>query len=319
MTARRAIVLLDDGKEGELPLGDTLEGVGAFYSKQVITATSDSQTTFPVPGGFTPGFVLVFANGVEQLNFDDSDGLNIEFDSPGYDTGDVISTYAYTPFDVADAVSLAVFEAAMEELELTKQDLLVSGTNIRTVNGETLLDSGDLWIVTPEELELALASFPSSTFVDLPDNAAPWATEIEIYTIAGSLSANSNPVIQIGVDGGALITSGYASSIGLAFGTNQTAWASASNGLLIGLANSLGNTWTGLAKLRKLVTAGGNVTWHMSYAGNVTLTGGASGGGHISVSGNGNITKLRITTATGTDLFDAGQYAVVFKGVNKEP
>lgn len=28
MTARRAIVLLDDGKEGELPLGDTLEGAG---------------------------------------------------------------------------------------------------------------------------------------------------------------------------------------------------------------------------------------------------------------------------------------------------
>lgn len=29
MTARRAIVLLDDGKEGELPLGDTLEGAGS--------------------------------------------------------------------------------------------------------------------------------------------------------------------------------------------------------------------------------------------------------------------------------------------------
>lgn len=29
MTARRAIVLLDDGKEGELPVGDTLEGAGS--------------------------------------------------------------------------------------------------------------------------------------------------------------------------------------------------------------------------------------------------------------------------------------------------
>ena len=29
MTARRAMVLLDDGKEGELPLGDTLEGAGS--------------------------------------------------------------------------------------------------------------------------------------------------------------------------------------------------------------------------------------------------------------------------------------------------
>lgn len=131
MTARRALVLLDDGQESELPPGDTLEGVGAFYSKQVITATSDGQTTFPVPGGFTPGFVLVFANGVEQLNFDDSDGLNIEFDSPGYDTGDIISTYAYTPFDVADAVPLTVFEAEMAEKVTNPMtvagDLIVGG------------------------------------------------------------------------------------------------------------------------------------------------------------------------------------------------
>ena len=66
MTARRAIVLLDDGKEGELPVGDTLEGVGAFFHVVTIPATSNGQTSFAVAGGFTPGAIVVFHDSLKS-------------------------------------------------------------------------------------------------------------------------------------------------------------------------------------------------------------------------------------------------------------
>ena len=47
MTARRAIVLLDDGKEGELPLGDTLEGAGSSSGPTLVQLAQEILETAP--------------------------------------------------------------------------------------------------------------------------------------------------------------------------------------------------------------------------------------------------------------------------------
>ena len=49
---------------------------------------------------------------------------------------------------IINIVSSGITQAEAEELLAEKQDVLVSGTNIKTVNHQSLLGSGDLEIVT---------------------------------------------------------------------------------------------------------------------------------------------------------------------------
>lgn len=58
--------------------------------------------------------------------------------------------------DVENSVS--VVEAKVADLETKKQDQLVSGTNIKTVNGQTLLGTGNVEI-TSEPVTLTIGEF----------------------------------------------------------------------------------------------------------------------------------------------------------------
>lgn len=92
-------------------------------------------------------------------------------------TGDVIITPAslnvYTKAEVDDAINaetterqkqdsalggmIAAETAARERAVATKQDTLVSGTNIKTINGETILGEGDITIQAGGTVDTAMS------------------------------------------------------------------------------------------------------------------------------------------------------------------
>lgn len=165
---------------------------------------------------------------------------------------------------------------------------------------------------------LPLTPFPSAAFVDIPDADIPsWATEIEIDTVRGRFTGSANPIAQIAVDGGAIITAGYDAAMSWSFGTSSVAAITAANGFLVGGNGNSGNIFTGTARFKKLITAGGLTTWQDITTGMLTGTSpaGASGSGYLNIaSGAGVITKLRLASSNGSDLFNLGSYSVTFRG-----
>ena len=106
--------------------GDKGDTGATNVTNAVFTATA-SQTTFSTT--YTVGNVWVYLNGVKLASTD-------------YTATNGTSIVLATGATVGDVVEVVKFS------ELTfgadKQDLLVSGTNIKTINGTTLLGSGDI-------------------------------------------------------------------------------------------------------------------------------------------------------------------------------
>ena len=117
------------------PFGQTIRSVTN------ITATA-SQTTFNIVGGYQIGYVDVYLNGVllvPTTDYTATDGLTVVLGT-GASSGDSFQALSYQPVSLIDCYT----EAQVDALLATKQNTLVSGSNIKTVNSTTLLGSGDL-------------------------------------------------------------------------------------------------------------------------------------------------------------------------------
>lgn len=80
----------------------------------------------------------------------------------------------------ASGLAATDVQAAIDELESEKQDALVSGTNIRTVNGNTLLGSTDLAIGLTKFTESVNASAPNATVPVVQLLATDAATNVDV-------------------------------------------------------------------------------------------------------------------------------------------
>jgi hypothetical protein len=141
----------------------------------------------------------------------------------------------------------------------------------------------------------------SIDFTSIPS----WVKRITVMLQGVSTSGTSNILFQIG--SGSVTTSGYLNSQGvMASGTMSASYAS-SAGVLIGqaaaasllsghviLTNISSNTWVWS------VTCGGSSTNFMLFAaGNIAL--------------GGVLDRVRLTTANGTDTFDAGSINILYE------
>lgn len=96
-------VLMVYGSGGWTPASSAVTGIS---NTQTWTATA-GQTTFAVTGGYDPGRVLVFLNGVKQVNGTDvtvSSGTNLVFAS-ALAAGDVVDLMAFGSFQLADVLT----------------------------------------------------------------------------------------------------------------------------------------------------------------------------------------------------------------------
>jgi hypothetical protein len=119
------------------------------YNRSLYTAIA-SQTTFNAT--YDIGFVDVYLNGVKLVvdtDFTATNGTTVVL-STGATVGSSVDIVAYGAFNVANTYTVS----QVDTLLAAKQAALVSGTNIKTLNGNTLLGSGDVVIPTTSNLKL---------------------------------------------------------------------------------------------------------------------------------------------------------------------
>jgi len=176
----------------------------------------------------------------------------------------------------------------------------VAGTNTLTLLAATATNS-----VNTLATAVASTSGTSIDFTGIPS----WVKRITVMFSAVSTSGTIVPLIQIGA--GSITSSGYISSsmymntasassnvqYTTGFGINQNQAAGAIYGsFTLSLVNSATNAW---------VLNGGAANSSSAAAINIS-----SGG----VSLGGTLDRVRITTLTGVDTFDAGTINILYEG-----
>jgi hypothetical protein len=151
---------------------------------------------------------------------------------------------------------------------------------------------------------VASTSGTSIDFTGLP----AWVKRITVMLSGVSTNGTSQKMFQLGTGSTTFATSGYA--------TSTTFWAASSLGTL---------QYTNAFQLYNLVTAADVLSGHIVFTnitGNTWVASGLIGntGGSLNTMVIGNIalgatlTAVRMTTANGTDTFDAGSINILYEG-----
>ncbi|MBV2205888.1 MAG: phage tail protein [Pseudomonas sp.] len=100
----RAFMKKNDGAVVEI--GSTASG---YFRAEPITATATGQTSFTVPGGYTPGAIFVSLNGatLPPADFTATNGTTVVLASgSGIVAGSILLVHVLSAFEVADALPL---------------------------------------------------------------------------------------------------------------------------------------------------------------------------------------------------------------------
>lgn len=141
--SRFAVGLTTATYQDFLKVGEVSNGAQTVWYDYVATA---SQTTFAAT--YTVGFVDVYLNGLKLVpvsDFTASSGTQVVLAS-GAAAGDSVCIVASGTFAVANTYT----QAQTDALLAAKQAALVSGANIKTVNGTSLVGSGDVAITVSQ-------------------------------------------------------------------------------------------------------------------------------------------------------------------------
>lgn len=144
---------------------------------------------------------------------------------------------------------------------------------------------------------VATTSGTSIDFTGIPS----WVKRITVMLNGLSTNGTSNEILQIG--SGSVQVSGYLGSA-----ATNTTYAAFTAGFGLGVSITSAAVLHGIATL---VSLGGNV-WSFSFNGtysNSPATAQATG----SVTLSGALDRLRLTTANGTDTFDAGSINILYE------
>lgn len=261
------------------------------------------QTSFSVNGGYDPGQVDVYLNGIkltQGVDFTASTGTVVVLTEPAV-LSDEVQIVAYGSFIVADAVR--------KSGDSMTGDLTVTGTvSATTISGN--IDAGNLVSGTvptarlPGEslLTLGTAVTASGTAVDFTGIPA-WAKRITVMFSGVSTNGSISPVqIQLG-DAGGFETTEYIGAVGTRGGESFN-----SSGFLLHRGQTASVFGSGTAVISNV---SGNAftcfgTWGTNstdapcmFSGSKTLS--------------DTLTQLRITTVNGTDTFDAGTINIMYE------
>jgi hypothetical protein len=154
---------------------------------------------------------------------------------------------------------------------------------------------------------VASTSGTSIDFTSIPS----WVKRVTVMFNGVSTSGTNSFLAQIGA--GSVTTSGYIFYAAYAGGTTQTAGTNSTTGIILdgGLSGNASSLRQGILTF---VNITGN-TWTYSWNGGLF-----NGTSYFAVMGAGSITlggvldRVRITSAGGTDTFDAGSINILYEG-----
>lgn len=176
---------------------------------------------------------------------------------------------------------------------------LQTTSGVTTVNGK---GPGTVQSILVQGTAVASTSGTSIDFTSIPS----WVRRITVMFSGVSASGTSSFVIQIG--SGSITSTGYASGSANIYNGGSPQTVTWTTGFILTNATAASELSSGTVVLT-LIT--GN-TW--VSAGNLQETTGArtrTSGGNVSLSGV--LDRLRITTANGTDTFDAGSINILYE------
>lgn len=185
--------------------------------------------------------------------------------------------------------------------------------NVLTSNGTVWSSSSGAYPLTSSTVNAGGANpFPSTagpTSVDFT-SIPTWVKRITVMFSGVSTSGTSNIQIQIG--SGSVTTSGYVSAAGYAGSTNSAGSGTITSGHGIDGLNSTA-AWVRYGSCR-IENITGNA-WVFSHSLGLLSSGAPYfiGGGGISPALSGALDRIRITTVSGTDLFDAGSINILYE------
>jgi hypothetical protein len=182
----------------------------------------------------------------------------------------------------------------------TLQEQAVAGSSVLTLpvgTGTVVANNVNSAIVSGTAV--ASTSGTSIDFTGIPS----WVKRITVMFDGVSTNGASNLLIQIG-DSGGVETTGYTSAVG-----NNAATATSTAGLIVTSNGASGSILSGIMTIALIntnawvssVTLGDTTNTQTPYA----------GGGSKSTSAT--LDRVRITTVSGTDTFDAGSINILYE------
>jgi hypothetical protein len=253
----------------------------AYRTVTEFTATA-GQTTFSVPS-YTVGYIDVYRNGVRQgaADFTATNGTTVVLASAAA-AGDLITTESFYVSSVLNAIpavagavnSTYITDAAVTPAKLSQP--MTAGTAVASTSGTSI------------------------DFTGIPS----WVKRVTVMYNGVSTNGSSNGLIQLG--SGSVKTSGYLCS------ANNSAVGNAS--YTTGFGSNLANTAGAVIGGSVVFTLFSGNTW-VASSGSLARTDGAATGvvaGYVTLSGA--LDRVRVTTETGTDTFDAGSVNILYEG-----
>ena len=172
--------------------------------------------------------------------------------------------------------------------------------------GTVLTNASDLTGVTGVPNPLTFGTGVASTsgtaidFTGIPS----WVNRITVLLKNVSTNGSAYPMIQIG--SGSITTSGYESTTG--YTGTSTSSVSIATGFIIMVPNST-SRYSGVSTITRVE---GNSWVYSSVLGRVNDSYVMSSGGH-SPTLSGVLDRIRLTTSSGTDLFDSGFINIMYE------
>ena len=167
----------------------------------------------------------------------------------------------------------------------------------------TLQANGVTGSVYPLVLGTAVAS-TSGTAIDFT-GIPSWVRRITVMFNGVSTNGTNSLLVQLGTSGG-IVSTGYISTSNVLFSASTSNGTSSTSGFAV-FFNAAGDALSGAMTITNI---SGNA-WVSTVVARAFTNSVLFGGGSISLAGT--LDRLRITTTTGTDVFDAGSINIMFE------
>jgi hypothetical protein len=227
--------------------------------------------------------------------------VNNTLSAPGQIGNGTPNTGAFTTLSTSGLASL-------NSLSLTTAlSIANGGTGLTAAGsaGSVLTSNGTSWSIAPKITSGTAVASTSGTSIDFT-GIPSWVKRITVMFNNVSTSGTSNWLIQLG-DSGGIETTGYTGA-GTFLGLTAIGTSNSTNGFLI-KTDTASYLLSGIATITLLDSA--TNTWASSGNLGASVTIAFCFGGSKATSAT--LDRIRITTANGTDTFDAGSINILYE------